>query len=71
MVGVRTALQAGGIDYESADAEFVPSMLVSVDADTARKIIKLVDALEDCDDVQNVYANFDLSPEVLAELEND
>jgi YebC/PmpR family DNA-binding regulatory protein len=71
MVGVRTALQAGGIDYESADAEFVPSMMVSVDADTARKVIKLVDALEDCDDVQNVYANFDLSPEVLAELEND
>jgi transcriptional/translational regulatory protein YebC/TACO1 len=46
-------------------------MMVQVDADTARKVIKLVDALEDCDDVQNVYANFDLSPEVLAELEND
>jgi YebC/PmpR family DNA-binding regulatory protein len=71
MVAVRTALQANGIDYESADAEFVPSMMVQVDAETARKVIKLVDALEDCDDVQNVYANFDLSPEVLAELEND
>ena len=71
MVAVRTALQAAGVDYESADAEFVPSMTVQVDADTARKVIKLVDALEDCDDVQNVYANFDLSPEVLAELEND
>ena len=71
MVAVRTALQAAGIDYESADAEFVPSMTIQVDAETARKVIKLVDALEDCDDVQNVYANFDLSPEVLAELEND
>jgi YebC/PmpR family DNA-binding regulatory protein len=71
MVAVRTALQASGIDYESADAEFVPSMMLQVDADTARKVIKLVDALEDCDDVQNVYANFDLTPEVLAELEND
>ena len=71
MVAVRAALQAAGIDYESADAEFVPSMTIQVDAETARKVIKLVDALEDCDDVQNVYANFDLSPEVLAELEND
>lgn len=71
MVAVRTALQGAGIDYESADAEFVPSMMIQVDAETARKVIKLVDALEDCDDVQNVYANFDLSPEVLAELEND
>lgn len=71
MVAVRTALQAAGIDYESADAEFVPSMMLQVDADTARKVIKLVEALEDCDDVQNVYANFDLTPEVLAELEND
>ena len=71
MVAVRTALQAAGIDYESADAEFVPSMMLQVDAETARKVIKLVDALEDCDDVQNVYANFDLTPEVLAELEND
>jgi len=71
MVAVRTALQNAGIDYESADVEFVSSMPVQTDADTARKVIKLIDALEDSDDVQNVYSNFDMSPEVMAELEND
>jgi YebC/PmpR family DNA-binding regulatory protein len=71
MVDVRMALQAAGIDYESADVEFVSSMPIQVDADTARKVIKLIDALEDSDDVQNVYSNFDMSAEVMAELEND
>ena len=71
MVAVRTALQAAGIDYESADVEFISSMPIQVDADTARKVIALIDALEDCDEVQNVYSNFDMSPEVLAELEQD
>ena len=71
MVAVRTALQNAGIDYESADVEFVSSMALQVDADTARKAIALIDALEDQDDVQNVYSNLDISPEVLAELEND
>lgn len=71
VVKVRTALQTAGIDYESAEATFVPSMTVPVDADTARKVFKLIEALEDCDDVQNVYANFDLSDEVLAELDQD
>jgi YebC/PmpR family DNA-binding regulatory protein len=71
MVAVRTALQSAGIDYESADVEFVSSMHMQVDADTARKAISLIDALEDLDDVQNVYSNLDISAEVLAELEND
>lgn len=71
MVAVRSALQSSGIDYEAADAEFVPSMSLQVDAASARTVIRLIDALEDCDDVQNVYANFDLTPEVLAELESD
>jgi len=44
---------------------------LQVDAETARKAIALIDALEDQDDVQNVYSNLDISPEVLAELEND
>src|SRR5882762_2218059 len=66
MVAVRTALQAAGIDYESADASFVPTVNVAVDEDTARKVFKLIDALEDLDDVQNVYANFDVSDEIMA-----
>lgn len=69
MVEVRTALQASGIDYESADVEFVSSMPVQVDLDTARKVIALIDALEDSDEVQNVYSNFDVSSEVAAQLE--
>ncbi|MBB2977003.1 YebC/PmpR family DNA-binding regulatory protein [Microbacterium endophyticum] len=71
LVSVRVALQAAGLDYESADVEFVPSLKVEVDADTARKVFRLIDALEDSDDVQNIFSNFDLTPEVQAELEND
>ena len=71
MVAVRTALQAAGFDYESADAEFVSSLPLQVDVDTARKVIDLIDALEDLDDVQNVYSNFDLSADVLAQLESE
>ena len=69
MVTVRTALQAAGIDYESADVEFISSMPVQVDVDTARKVIALIDALEDSDEVQSVYSNFDMTAEVAAELE--
>ena len=58
LVAVRTALQEAGLDYDSAEASFVPSATVEVDPETEGKIIKLIDALEDCDDVQNVYANF-------------
>jgi YebC/PmpR family DNA-binding regulatory protein len=68
LVKVRTALQDAGIDYESADASFVPSMTVDLDAEGANKIFRLIDALEDSDDVQNVYANFDVSDEVMAEV---
>jgi YebC/PmpR family DNA-binding regulatory protein len=66
LVTVRTALQQAGIDYDSAEAQFVPSMAVPLDEEGARKVFKLIDALEDCDDVQNVYANFDVSDEVMA-----
>jgi YebC/PmpR family DNA-binding regulatory protein len=58
LVAVRTALQEAGLDYDSAEASFVPSVTVEVDPETEGKIVKLIDALEDCDDVQNVYANF-------------
>ena len=71
MVAVRSALQVAGLDYESADAEFISSMPVQVDIDTARKVIDLIDALEDLDDVQSVYSNFDMSAEVAAQLEKD
>jgi YebC/PmpR family DNA-binding regulatory protein len=67
----RTALQAAGIDYDSSEAEFVPNLSVEVDAETARKIFKLIDALEDLDDVQNIFANFEVPDDVQAILDND
>ena len=68
LIAVRTALRQAGIDYDSADASFLPSASTPLDADNARKVFKLIDALEDCDDVQNVYANFDVPDDVLAEV---
>jgi YebC/PmpR family DNA-binding regulatory protein len=65
LVAVRTALQGAGIDYESAEAQFVPSTQIELDVDGAKKVFKLIDALEDSDDVQNVYANFDVSDETM------
>ncbi|CAM3177166.1 YebC/PmpR family DNA-binding transcriptional regulator [Stackebrandtia soli] len=69
LVAVRTALQEAGHDYESAEASFIPTVEVPLDADGARKVIKLVDALEDSDEVQNVWANFDVSDEEMAKLD--
>lgn len=71
LVAVRTALVDAGIDYESADPDFRASVEVPVDADGARKVFKLIDALEDSDDVQNVYTNVDIPDSVLAELDEE
>jgi YebC/PmpR family DNA-binding regulatory protein len=66
LVAVRSALQDAGIDYESAETSFVPSVTVPLDEEGARKVFRLIEALEDLDDVQNVYANFDVSDEIMA-----
>ena len=68
---VVAGLEEAGIEYETDEVEFVPSMQVELDADAARKFLKLVDALEELDDVQNVYSNAELGDDVLAELESD
>jgi len=68
LAAVREALKAAGIDYESADISWLPTVSVTLEDDAARKALRLVDALEDCDDVQNVWANFEISDEVLAEV---
>jgi YebC/PmpR family DNA-binding regulatory protein len=68
LIVVRTALQRAGIDYDSAEVSFLPSASTAVDAEAARKVLRLIDALEDCDDVQNVYANVDVPDEVLTEV---
>lgn len=66
---IVAALEEAGIEYETDEVEFVPSMQVQLDADAARKFLKLAEALEELDDVQNVYSNADISAEVMAELE--
>jgi YebC/PmpR family DNA-binding regulatory protein len=65
LIAVRTAVQEAGLDYESAESSWVPSVTVPLDEDGARRIFRLVEALEDSDDVQDVYANYDVSDEVL------
>ena len=69
VVAVRTALQEAGIDYDSAEVQFVASTEVELDLEGALKVNKLIDALEDSDDVQNIYTNMSLSDEVRAQLE--
>ncbi len=69
LVAVRTALQDAGIEYDSAESSLVPTMTVPVDEEAARKVFKLIDVLEDCDDVQNIYANADVPDDVLAALD--
>jgi YebC/PmpR family DNA-binding regulatory protein len=68
LVAVRTALQQAGIDYESAEAAFLPTMEVPLDEDQARRVFRLIEAIEDSDDVQDVYANYSVSDEVMEHL---
>jgi YebC/PmpR family DNA-binding regulatory protein len=68
MASVRKSLDEAGIEYESADTPFLPTVSVPLDGEGASKVFKLIEAIEDCDDVQNVYANFDISDEVMATL---
>ncbi len=71
LTAARTALQEAGIDYDSAEAEFVPSLHVEADADTARKVFRLIDALEDSDDVQNIFTNIQVPDDVQALLDDE
>jgi YebC/PmpR family DNA-binding regulatory protein len=71
LVAVRQAIQDAGIDYDSAEASFVPNLQVPLDLDGAKKMIRVIDALEDSDDVQNVYANGDIPDDVLAQLDEE
>jgi YebC/PmpR family DNA-binding regulatory protein len=68
LVATRKALQEAKIDYESADMAFLPSVEVELDEDQARKVFRLIDALEDSDDVQDVYANYSVSDEIMEQL---
>ena len=66
---LRTALEEAGISFDSADLTMLPTNSVPLETEAdARKVLKLIDALEDHDDVQNVYANFEVDEATLAKL---
>jgi len=65
---VREAIEKAKIKIESANLTMIPKNLVSVSADTARKVLGLIEALEEHDDVQNVYSNADIPEEVIKEM---
>jgi YebC/PmpR family DNA-binding regulatory protein len=68
LVAVRSALQDAGIEYESAEAAFLPSVEVPLDEDSAKRVFRLIEAIEDSDDVQDVYANYSVTDEVMEHL---
>jgi len=68
LIAARTALQDAGIDYDSADVAFLPSVEIDLDEEQARKVFRLIDALEDSDDVQDVYANYSVSDDIMEKL---
>lgn len=65
---VREALDEAGVAYENAEITMQPQNSIDLDAATAKQTLRLMDALEENDDVQDVYANFDISDEVMAEV---
>ncbi|SDE27275.1 DNA-binding regulatory protein, YebC/PmpR family [Actinobaculum suis] len=69
VVAVRTALQEAGIEYDSAESKWVPSTEVPLDKAGAEKLLRLTDALDDLDDIQEVYTNADISDEIMEELD--
>ena len=72
LVEVRKAIEAAGLDYDSSEVEFVASFDQEVDSvDVAQKVERIIDALEDSDDVQNVFTNVDVTPEVAQALEDE
>jgi YebC/PmpR family DNA-binding regulatory protein len=68
LAGVQEALKVAGFSWESAEVTERPQNLVKVEADDARKVLRILDALEDHDDVQAVYANYDIPDTVLSEI---
>ncbi|HQY99953.1 MAG TPA: YebC/PmpR family DNA-binding transcriptional regulator [Propionicimonas sp.] len=70
VVEVRKAVQAAGLDYDSAEVQFVPQYTTAIDSvEAAEKLFRLLDAIEDLDDVQNVYSNEDVPDEIGNQLD--
>lgn len=67
---VREAFEAAGLEMISAEFNQVPQTTMEVDLETARKLLRFIELLEDNDDVQNVYSDADISDEIMAQLED-
>lgn len=67
-IEVREALEKAGFKYESAEITMIPQTMVKLEGKQAESMLKLMERLEDNDDVQNVYANFDISSEEMEKL---
>jgi YebC/PmpR family DNA-binding regulatory protein len=65
---IISALQDAGIDYESADAAFLPSAEIELDEEQAKRVFKMIDAIEDSDDVQDVYANYSVPDDIMEKI---
>jgi transcriptional/translational regulatory protein YebC/TACO1 len=66
---LRAALEDASIKFDSAEVTMAPTTVVNLEEEgDARKVLRLIDALEDLDDVQNVYANFDIPERILARM---
>ena len=68
LIAVRDALQEAGIEYDSAEAAFLPSVEVPLDEEQAKRVFRLIEAIEDSDDVQDVYANYSVPDEIMEKL---
>jgi transcriptional/translational regulatory protein YebC/TACO1 len=68
LLAVRDGLQQAGIDYDSAEVAFLPTVEVPLDEEGAKRVFRLIEAVEDSDDVQDVYANYSVSDEVMEHL---
>jgi len=68
LIAVRNALQEAGIEYDSAEAAFLPSAEITLDEEQAKRVFRLIEAIEDSDDVQDVYANYSVPDEIVEKL---
>jgi YebC/PmpR family DNA-binding regulatory protein len=68
LLAVRNSLQQAGIEYDSAEAAFLPTVEVELDEEQARRVFRLIEAVEDSDDVQDVYANYSVPDDIMEKL---
>ena len=65
---VKEALEAKGIEFLSAEVTRIPQNTIQLEGKQAEQMLRLMDTIEDCDDVQNVYSNFDIGDEEMEQL---